>query len=353
MGEYGKSLGAGAYVSEPTIDEDMNLQGKKSFIYIQKVRGNAKELLGTDINVPHLIHELGHAWNAEKEQFIMQEDGTLKERIGTSEFIYSFSKTSENQFVKKCTKVTGLMIEESMNTIAEETAMANYLDISLEEMRKEYTASLVPSNYQGYMVDLVSYMLEKLGKEDFEHYRLYGETANRDKINKLMGQTDYWKNRETDILPSTDSPRSYDKKRTVIDRIDSQRVQAFFQEYEDIYFPDISKMTPIEKIDNVLAQKYNMNMVRYNMGIDNYKDFLERLGYEGFSLINQTAALIKAKKKEESSAEIEAQKTITPSAATKNALKAGTTINKTNEARAIERTGLNPENIKEGETKGY
>lgn len=36
LGEYGKSLGAGAYVSEPIIDENMNLQGKKSFIYIQK-----------------------------------------------------------------------------------------------------------------------------------------------------------------------------------------------------------------------------------------------------------------------------------------------------------------------------
>ena len=52
-------------------------------------------------------------------------------------------------------------------------------------------------------------------------------------------------------------------------------------------------MAPIEKIDNVLEQRYNLNMIRYNMGIDNYKDFLERLGYEGFSLINQAADLKK------------------------------------------------------------
>lgn len=55
-------------------------------------------------------------------------------------------------------------------------------------------------------------------------------------------------------------------------------------------------MTPVEKIDNVLAQKYNLNMIKYNMGIDNYKTFLEILGYEGFSLINQAADL---KKKQE------------------------------------------------------
>ena len=296
LGEYGKNLGAGAYVSEPILDEDMHLQGKKSFIYIQKVTGKAKEFFCTDINVSHLIHELGHAWHAEKEQFVMQDDGTLKDRVGTAEFIYSFSRTPDSKFVKKCIKTTGLMIEESMNTIAEETAMANYMGIPLEEMRKQYITALVPSNYQGYMTDFMGYMLEKLGKDDFENYRLYGETDSKNKINALMEKTDYWINRETDILPSSDSPRSYDKKKAVLDRIDSISVQEFFSEYEAIYFPDLSKMTPIEKIDNVLEQKYNMNMIRYNMGIDNHKAFLERLGYEGFSLINQAADL---KKKQE------------------------------------------------------
>lgn len=293
LGEYGKDLGVGAYVSEPILDENMNLQGKKSFIYIQRVTGKAKEFFSTDINVSHLIHELGHAWHAEKEQFVMQSDKTLKERVGTAEFIYSFSKTHDNKFVKKCTRTTGLMIEESMNTVAEEKAMANYMGISLEEMQKEYRNSLVPSNYQGYMANFVGYMLEKLGKDDFENYRLYGETESKNKINDLMRKTNYWINRETDILPFADSPRSYDKKRTVFDRIDNISVQEFFNKYETIYFPDISKMTPIEKIDNVLAQKYNLNMVRYNMGIDNYKDFIERLGYEGFSLVNQAADLKK------------------------------------------------------------
>ena len=112
----------------------------------------------------------------------MQKDGTLKERVGTAEFIYSFSKTQDNKFVKKCTKTTGLMIEESMNTVVEERAMANYMGISLEEMQKEYRTSLIPSNYQGYMADFVAYMLEQLGKDDFENYRLYGEKESKNKI---------------------------------------------------------------------------------------------------------------------------------------------------------------------------
>jgi len=338
FGEYGKTLGAGAYVSEPILDEGMNLQGKKSFVYIQKVTGNAKDFFGTDINVSHLIHELGHAWHAEKDEYVMQEDGTLKERVGTANFIYSFSKTPDNKFVRKCTKTTGLMIEESMNTIAEEQVMANYMGISLEEIRKEYRNSLIQSNYQGYMADFVSYMMGKLGKEDFEDYRLYGETESKDRINKLMERTDYWKNRETDILPSSNSPRSYDKKRAIIEKIDSKKVQEFFREYDDVYFPDISKMSPIEKIDNVLEQKYNMNMARYNMGKENYKDMLERLGYEGFSLINQAANL-------------KQQQKITPLAATKNALIQGTTTEQVNKANYIEQQEQNKKHINEGVTK--
>ena len=97
-----------------------------------------------------------------------------------------------------------------------------------------------------------------------------------------MKATDYWANRETDILPSSDSPRSYDKKRAVFEKTNKKSIQDFVAEYESVYFPDISKMTPLEKLDNVLEQKYNLNMVRYNMGPELYKDFLERLGYEGY-----------------------------------------------------------------------
>lgn len=345
LGEYGKELGAGAYVAEPILDENMSLQGKKSFIYIQKVSEREKELLGTDINVPHLIHELGHAWHAEKEQFVIQEDGTLKERVGTGEFVYTFSKNQDNKYVKKCTKVTGLMIEESMNTIEEEKATADYLGLSLEEMQEKYKNTFVPSNYQGYMASFVNYMLEQFGREEFEHYRLYGDVGSRDKINELMGQTDYWKNRETDILPGSDSPRSYDKKRAILDRIDSTKVQEFFKEYEALYFPDIAKMTPFEKLDNVLEQKYSMNMVRYNMGIDNYTDFLDRLGYEGYSLINQAADLRRMQEQEYS------QGSITPSAVAKNALKQGITTEQVSKANSIEILERNTDHTKEGETK--
>ncbi len=293
LGEYGKNVGAGAYVSEAILDENLQLVGKKSFVYVQKVDGKAKEFFGSDINVSHLIHELGHAWAAEKDQYIMSDNKLLKERVGTSEYTYSFSKREDNKYIQKCEKVTGLMIEEGMNTVREEQAMADYMNIPLEEMKKAYNSVLVPSNYQGYISDFIQYMLQELNIEDFENWRLHGSSESKAKIEELMARTKYWDDRETDILPSSDSPRNYDNKRQIIARIQSSEVQDFFNSYEDVYFPDISKMTPLDKIENVLEQIYNMNMVKYNMGIENYKDFLNSLGYEGYSLINQAADIRK------------------------------------------------------------
>ena len=293
LGEYGKGIADGAYESKPIIDENMQLKGKKSFIYMQKVDERIKDFLGTDINVPHLIHELGHAWHAEKDEYTMLDDKTLKDRIGTAEFIYSFSKGEDNKYVQKGEKVTGLMIEEAINTVREEQAMADYMGIPLEEMQQKYGPVLKRNNYQGYISGVMQYTLQKLNKEDFENWRLYGNSESKAKINDLMGRTKYWENREKDILSSSDSPRNYDRKRQLISRIEEDDVQNFLKKYENVYFPDISKMTPLDKIENVLEQAFNLKDKKYIMGFENYQDFLDLLSDEGYPLINQSAELRK------------------------------------------------------------
>ncbi len=293
LGEYGKGIADGAYESKPIIDENMQLKGKKSFIYMQKVDERIKDFLGTDINVPHLIHELGHAWHAEKDEYTMLDDKTLKDRIGTAEFIYSFSKGEDNKYVQKGEKVTGLMIEEAINTVREEQAMADYMGIPLEEMQQKYGPILKRNNYQGYISGVMQYTLQKLNKDDFENWRLYGSSESKAKINDLMGRTKYWENREKDILSSSDSPRNYDRKRQLISRIEEDDVQNFLKKYENVYFPDISKMTPLDKIENVLEQVFNLKDKKYIMGFENYQDFLDLLSDEGYPLINQSAELRK------------------------------------------------------------
>lgn len=296
VGEYGKNVGAGAYVSEPILDENLQLKGKKSFLYIQKVNNREQQFFGTDINVSHLIHELGHAWHAEKDQYTMLPNNTLKNRTGTAEFIYSFSKNPDGTYTMHTDKVSGLMLEEGMNTLCEEQAMADYMNISLEEMKDKYRTVLIPSSYQGYIANFVSYMLQQLNSKDFEQWRMYGDSESKGRIESLMSRTKYWENREQDILPTSDSPRNYNNKRQIIARMQGDSVQEFFKHYENIYFPDISQMSPLDKIENVLEQFYNMALIKYSIDLEDYKAFLNSLGYEGYSLINQSSDI---KKKDE------------------------------------------------------
>ena len=296
VGEYGKNVGAGAYVSEPILDENLQIKKKKSFLYIQKVNNREQQFFGTDINVSHLIHELGHAWHAEKDQYTMLPNNTLKNRTGTAEFIYSFSKNPDGTYTMHTDKVSGLMLEEGMNTLCEEQAMADYMNISLEEMKDKYRTVLIPSSYQGYIANFVSYMLQQLNSKDFEQWRMYGDSESKGRIESLMSRTKYWENREQDILPTSDSPRNYNNKRQIIARMQGDSVQEFFKHYENIYFPDISQMSPLDKIENLLKQLYNMALIKYSIDLEDYKAFLNSLGYEGYSLINQSSDI---KKKDE------------------------------------------------------
>ena len=145
-----------------------------------------------------------------------------------------------------------------------------------------------------------------------------------------MSKTEYWKNRKEG------SPRNYDKKRDIINRINDSHVQDFFKKYEDIYFPDISTMTPLEKIDNVLKQQYSLNMEKYSMGVENYGDFIEALGFEGYSLINQAEALIKETVEKKDDKNTEKETVITIKDVAKNALEK-TNLEKAKEAESIEK----------------
>lgn len=289
MGEYDKKMGAGAFVSSAIFDENMQFKGSKSYVYIQKVSEKAKAFLGTDINVPHLIHELGHAWHSEKDGMTMQEDGTLKLRAGTAELIYSYEKQEDGRYLERLEKTPGLMIEEAINTVAEEHAMAEYMGISLEDMKKEYKKSLLPSSYQGLMSFMAEYMLENLNKEDFEKWRLYGDLEAKERIENLFMRTNGWQNRESSTLVS----EGYKTKKEIISKVKKEYVQEFFQEYDGIYFPDIDTMTPLEIIENSMNQIYSMGMVKYNIPINDYGEFVKAISTQYSPWIKEASELKK------------------------------------------------------------
>ena len=118
LGEYSKNVGAGAYVSEPILDENLQLKGKKSFLYIQRVSEKMQHFFGTDINVSHLIHELGHAWHAEKDEYTMLPNNILKERVGTAdvkkkdELLHSVSDIRLSEFNKGIKDVRSAVLQK-------------------------------------------------------------------------------------------------------------------------------------------------------------------------------------------------------------------------------------------------
>ena len=289
LGEYGEGIAPAAYVSEPIIDEKLNIIGKKSFVYIQKVSDQAKDFLETDINVSHLIHELGHAWHAEYNQYSIGEDDVLIDRVGTKVSTYSFSKNNDGTFTKRIESTDGLFIEEGLNTIAEEQAMARYKGISIEKMESVYETILGKSGYQANIIGEIQYLVERNPEGDFEKWRLYGDGECKKEIEKWIEMTTVWKNLKNN-QPMTDS-YNYSAKRKIMSKIDSGRIQEFFQKYKNVYFPDVSNMKPMQKLDNSLEQLYNLN--DYNLSIvsllsgEEHDEFRLQLLYEFYGLINE------------------------------------------------------------------
>lgn len=67
---------------------------------------------------------------------------------------------------------------------------------------------------------------------------------------------------------------TYEQKREIIEKIDDSEMQEFFHEQESLFFPNIDEMTPLQKIDNTLAQIYNLYSIRLqNQIISQYSIF--------------------------------------------------------------------------------
>lgn len=203
---------------------------------------------------------------------------------------------------QKCNKITGLFIEEAMNTIDEENAMANYLGISKEEIRKLYGDKLTESIYQGSMAGAMKYLLENTSRDDFNKWRLYHDESYIEEIEKLMEKTEFWKHREEDIKPNSESRRNYARKQEILDNYQNPIAAEFFKSNKDVFFPDISKMTPIDKIDNTLEQFFcyrKKALLLYSISPENCSSLIEQIAHEIYPLINQTADLIKRKELEQ------------------------------------------------------
>lgn len=301
LGEYGKGEASGGFVLEPIIDENLQFAGKKQFIHvmeddISKINTPAKQKMydtfGTGIEVSHLIHELGHAWAAEKNTYSI-DGNVLTERIGTCKIEYEIKDLGDGKYSKREISREGLMIEESLNTNLQEKTIAKSLGISLEEAKGLYKANgiFIPSIYQGVMSDMTEYMTEKIFTDEIKSWRLTGDSQKLNEINNQMSQTKEFEYRSVeneDII----------NKKQIIKNIPKENVREFFEKYEKDFLPDKTNMTPIQMIENCLLQCYTIKSVQYQLDINTYSDIMSLILKDGYVLINQTSEVLKQKQPE-------------------------------------------------------
>lgn len=298
-GEYGKRLAAGAYVNEPVFDEDMNIVDRQSFIYVTRLSkyDSLCKVYDTDINLSHLIHELGHAWASEKEEFVQDENGNYINKVGTCTIKAKVEK--ENKTVET-TSYEGLLTEEALNTIQEENTLCDLL--SIENVNELKAKGYVPSTYQGMMTDIMKSYIEKFGNEGFDKFRYLKYKDTLKDIEKSIADTEGW----SYIQKPEYEKYKRDKiaKVNELDTTDSAKrlINNLFETYDDVYFPDNSKFTPMQKLENVFTQVYNFGTVKYNFDImkpenlEIYKDVVRSIINEGYVLKNQAKEIVKEDK---------------------------------------------------------
>ena len=299
-GEYSKQEAAGAVVSEPIINENKQIVGIEQFLYVKsfdtskiltETQKKYYEMFGTGIQVSHLIHELGHAWAAEKQAYVINGD-ILTERVGAAEIKYKLENLENGKFLKKEISREGLMTEESLNTNLEEKSVAKYLGISLEEAKKLYKVDgvFVPSAYQGLMSEITEYLTLKTMPEEINKWRLDGDKSALKNINEIMSQTKeyFYRSKETDDVK---------KKKELFSNPKGDRMSDLFKKYQNDFFPDKSNMTPMEIIDNCLLQCFNIKTNQWIFPIEKYSDIVKSILPDAYILINQTSEIIEERKK--------------------------------------------------------
>lgn len=164
------------------------------------------------------------------------------------------------------------------------------MGISQEEMNFFYEKVLVSSDYQGSISYVVKDLMDKTSSQDLKSWRLHGDKKAKRSVENLLEKTEEWQNREEMALCDQT------EKRKIIERIDSVRIQEIFEKYKEDYFPNVLSMKPLQRIDNVLEQFYNLKSIKYSIDIADYMNVIRQIGYEIYPFLKQAGEI---KKKEE------------------------------------------------------
>ena len=299
-GEYGKTVSSGAYISEPIFDEDMNIIDRIGFIYITDLYSNSKtaKFYGTKINLSHLIHELGHAWGAQKSEFQQEDNGNYTMSVGAAKFHNIVDRKTKTVVEAE---VDGLYIEEALNSIEEEESI--YRLFGIDDFHK--IPSYVPSKYQGSMTAMMRYYIEKLGKNTFEKLRIQKDRREIEKLQEIFDQTNFMKKiQEKDYYANKEKKLNCAQNTSMSDKA-KKIIKDFFEKYRDLYLMPQKNKGFLGHLDRVMEQLFNFTSIKYSYDIFSedikkaYQEAHFSILVEGYVPVNQVAEIMEKRKKQE------------------------------------------------------
>ncbi len=307
IGEYGKTEPAGSFVREAELDDDLKIKGVRQYLFIRELseknekNRRAIDLLGTKINVSHLIHELGHAWVSEKNGYELDDNGILTERTGTCKIKYQITPLENGKYERREISRTGLMLEESLNTNMEEESLARYLGLSREKTKLLYRASgcLESSLYQGLMSEMSETLTERTKGRSLRSWRIEGNEKALEELNSVMMKTNEYQNRETGNEYFKDKAEIFEEKTR--EGATNERLKRFLLRCKKDFFPNKKDMTPMEIIEATLRQCYDVkvNQLTFDFSteekIEEYQKFVHSVLADGYLLIKDTDEYLKNK----------------------------------------------------------
>ena len=299
-GEYGKKVSTGSYISEPIFDDDMNIIDRVGFIYVTNLYSSSEtsKFYGTKINISHLIHELGHAWGAQKGEFQQEESGDYTMTIGTAKF---HNRVDRNGKIAEETGIEGLYMEEALNSIEEENALYRLFEIN--DFRN--IPGYVQSNYQGTMTEMMRYFVQKFGEETLGKIRIQKDRSKIEKLQEIFDETNFMKGMDGIDYYSEKEKKLNSAQDTSMSDSAKKRIKDFFEKYRSLYLMPHKKQDFLGHLDKVMEQLFNFTSIKYSYDIANedikqaYYQTLSSILAEGYAPINQAVTIMKEHKKQE------------------------------------------------------
>lgn len=304
-GEYGKQKSAGSFCIDPIMDENLNIVGVKKYLFVDGFdtnqalssnKQNRYDIFHTGINVSHLIHELGHAIVTQENPCSIK-DNILTLRMGACEIQSRMTPLGNGKYEREGINISGLYIEEGLNTNFEEETLAKYLGVSLDEVKKLYGPVLIPSTYQGCMSIITEKFHKEPFKKDIDKWRSQGDKGVLDRLNSAFSKAEVYERRDLlykrdeTIKPDEEGNIVITKNRAFNDKNLPERTLEILEGLEKDYFEDPTEMTPMDMLDNILKQFYNTDLKKFNLPFEKYSELVGIMATEANAFIDQTTQI--------------------------------------------------------------